>query len=173
MTRPIAGPDPGLFGRLTPSDSGRDPGQVIRTYLFQADAAHTRRVLAEVARLIAAAMGPDLAARTELVLAELINNVTEHGAVPIPDHPVAPIDPGRNGKTVIQLRIALHSDGPVCTLSDTGLAIPPACIEDRQCPIPANLPENGFGWPLVHKLTDRLHYVRDRGRNILSFRVPA
>ena len=73
---------------------------------------------------------------------------------------------------MIQLSIVLEAGGIHCTLSDTGLAIPQACISASHCPDPDALPENGFGWPLIRLLVEQLRYVREGGRNVLSFRIP-
>lgn len=147
------------------------PGSTVHSHLFRADPLVTRHVLAEVAALITPAMGPDLAARAELVLAEMINNVAQHGVPTGPDGDRAPA--GQDRRTAIRLCIALAPHGPVCILADRGQAIPRACIEAPPAPVPASLPESGFGWGLIRQLTDQLCYARDGGRNILFFRIPA
>lgn len=163
------------YSRAAPADgiAGGDAGgdRVMHTRLFRADMTRNRQILLEVTGLITPAMGGDLADRAELVLAELLNNIAKHGVIPLPDQQDHAPSPGPVG-AVIQLCLVLETGGIHCTLSDTGLAIPQACISASRCPDPDMLPENGFGWPLIRLLVDRLCYVRKGGRNILSFRIP-
>ena len=50
-------------------------------------------------------------------------------------------------------------------------AVPTAKAANLNTEIDA-LPEGGFGWYLIHSLTQDLDYQRDEEWNCLSFRVP-
>jgi serine/threonine-protein kinase RsbW len=105
----------------------------------------------------------DVAGSLELVLAETLNNIVEHGYA------------GReNG--VISLTIVREGPGLICSVCDDGSPVPEACLAAPQLPATdvatAALPEGGFGWFLIRDLTRDLGYRRERGRNTLAFRVP-
>lgn len=114
----------------------------------------------------AAAACPDLTGRAETVLAEVLNNIAEHGAAD-----------GVAGW------VELH-----CVLIETGLRV---VITDQGRPIPrhlllppvvtgpapadlglAELPEGGFGWMLIRELTRNLTCESDSLGNRLGFLVP-
>lgn len=105
-------------------------------------------------------LSDDDASTVELVLAEVLNNVTEHAYVGVPD--------GRIELQVRQSRTGLH-----CTIIDDGAPMP-----ETRLPLPRNpepqrradlLQEGGFGWFLIHELAHDLHYRRDGARNRLDF----
>lgn len=141
---------------------GTDPpavadGPPLFARVFRARVPEIRRVLITVGRSLAPA-GPDLANRTELVLAELLSNIQRHGGVKGP------------------ARVALRLFGPEAGLRaeviDDGRPLPADCLVAPEPPVPVSLPESGFGWPLVHLLVTDLHYRRGEGYNVLRFRVP-
>lgn len=96
----------------------------------------------------------------EIVLAEALNNIVEHayGAARI----ARPIDiMCRQGERALDIRI-----------TDGGRPMPDDCPPNRGAeptPIPQ---ENGFGWMLIHTLTDDVSYSRRRGKNHLAMRLP-
>ncbi len=101
---------------------------------------------------------------TQIILAEVLNNVVEHAYGFVPGHPM-----------VLSLRFGL--DGIACEIRDEGKPMPwgglPAGIMpmvDREKP--EELPEGGFGWALVRDLTCDLRYSREQGCNRLTFVVP-
>lgn len=100
---------------------------------------------------------PDLA---ELVLAEVLNNVVEHASAEA------------SGR-VIAVELWSGPAGLYCRITDDGRPMPGACPPAAPLPEPRALPEGGFGWPLIHQLTEDLRYSRNQGVNVLSFRVPA
>lgn len=109
-------------------------------------------------------IGADAMGRLELVLAEVMNNVSEHGG-------------GQSAKAtvpLIHLCIVSHDCGLACALTDDGNRLPAECFLPRSLPqLPGNeLPEGGFGWYLVHHLTQELCYYREDTRNFLAFRIP-
>lgn len=114
------------------------------------------------ALLIALAEGPELAGLSEderdctlLVLAEVLNNVVEHGYGGDPGW--IGVIPGlqRNGRDWRIVDRALHPPPSACL----GAAMPEVAAE------------GGFGWPLIRALTDRLELRRRGGFNVVTVQV--
>ena len=96
----------------------------------------------------------------EIVLAEVLNNIVEHAY-------------GRSGKGPIA--IGCHAkDGRLdISITDKGQSMPRNCLTPLQKPQTDDLPpENGFGWTLIHALTDEVIYRRSEDRNHLELRLP-
>lgn len=117
------------------------------------------RLMAALAPL---GLTPDCRDTVELVLAEVLNNIVEHAYADAP------------GPIEVELSLAGGTLG--CVVCDHGRPMPdgtpppgrPALID-----VPLeDLPEGGFGWYLIRSLTRDLAYVRLRGCNRLSFRIP-
>lgn len=98
---------------------------------------------------------------TELVLAEVLNNIVEHAY----GEAVGPID----------LRISTGAGGLFCVIRDRGVALP-----DGKMPMGQamgdftgleDLPEGGFGWFLIRELARDLLYRRIGNENQFSFRI--
>lgn len=90
----------------------------------------------------------------------MTNNIVEHAYQNIGGKP-------------IDLRVSHHQFGVKFEFVDHGLAIPngeiPAAMpQDIDCPV-ADLPEGGFGWPLIHRLASGLEYRRVGDENHLRF----
>lgn len=127
---------------------------------FQSGELATREALqAVVSDLYGRALGGELVGSVELVLAEILNNIAEHAYA---DRAPGPID----------LRMVISGGTLRVEIIDQGLPLP-----DTGIPGPANanlpsdtadLPEGGFGWFLIHELTESLQYRRDAGRNRLT-----
>ncbi|PRY20906.1 serine/threonine-protein kinase RsbW [Aliiruegeria haliotis] len=97
---------------------------------------------------------------TEVVLAELMNNVVEHAYL------------GQPGRSIC-LRVDILDDSLSCHVVDDGLALPglappPVHRHDFNVDL-EDLPEGGFGWTLIQDLTCELGYVRSNGQNHVSF----
>ncbi len=145
--------------------SGRLPrGEERALYLrrFGAGDRSTRIVLADLVAVLAeAGVGADDLANVEIVLAEALNNVSEH-AYP-------------QGAGPVELSVAIGPSGLKCTISDHGQPMPdgraPKGGEPRIEP-PDHLPEGGFGWHIIRCLTSDLRYARHEDRNSLSMLVP-
>jgi serine/threonine-protein kinase RsbW len=99
----------------------------------------------------------------ELVLAEVMNNIVEHAYA-------------GQSNGVIQLTIKEGSSSLLVEVKDMGLPLP-----DNALPVPhlpdtaadhASLPEGGFGWALIHGMTENLSYARQCGQNRLAFSIP-
>ena len=104
---------------------------------------------------------PDLAARVELVAAELCNNIAEHGF---------------RGRAAGELRLKARFASPdlYLEISDNGTPPPRALLQGQTLPsldvACADLPEGGFGWFLIHSETDALRFEQNQNRNHLSLR---
>ena len=102
-------------------------------------------------------------ATTEIVLAEVLNNIVEHGYQ------------GTAGP--VELRVWADSAGLTFVVIDAGAPLPggqPPARDARCLPDdPDALPESGFGWHLIHSLTEGLEYETQLGSNRLRGRVPA
>lgn len=130
---------------------------------FSASPGQTRAILADVlAGLACVGIDPDSCGDVEIVLAEAINNVVEHAY-------------GGNGGTV-ELELWLRDDGLHCEIGDWGIGMPDSALPLARLPaLDAGfdrVPEGGFGWALIHRLTTDLSYARSKGRNCLRFRIP-
>ena len=109
-------------------------------------------------------IGADDASALELVLAEVCNNIVEHA--------YRGIEGGRIG-----VSFSVSDEVMDCCVTDRGLpmpgsrlpeGVPPELIGDGD---PDQLPEGGFGWFLIHDLTEALSYVRHDGQNELRFTI--
>ncbi|RPE64862.1 serine/threonine-protein kinase RsbW [Pacificibacter maritimus] len=98
----------------------------------------------------------------EIVLAEVLNNIVEHA-----------YSDGEVG--LIETQLDFDGKYLWCTTIDSGRPMPNGKLpegaqKDLNCNL-EDLPEGGFGWYLIHKLTEDLHYGRDQGRNMVTFRL--
>lgn len=132
-----------------------------------------RDTLTDIRRRFAADIDADALGRLELVLAEVMNNVTEHG---MGDTPQGEATGKRAGKGIplIHLCIVRHEGGLSCAITDDGVSLPEGCLLPRGLPDGGgqDMPEGGFGWFLIQDLTQELCYYREERRNFLAFRVP-
>lgn len=114
----------------------------------------------------AAEVCPDVMGRAEIVLAEVLNNITEHAC--------------RDGVAVwIDLCCDLTEAGLRIVVTDQGPPLPRHLLHPSPQPAAApcdlglpDLPEGGFGWPMIRALTRDLCFQRAAAGNRLSFLVP-
>lgn len=133
---------------------------VVFTRSFRATKQTVRESLIALNDRVNRHVGSDLMSRTELVLAELLNNVAQHGR------------PRANGpQPMVHMSVVAQPDGLACSVSDDGGLLPSVCLSPR-APDPANYPEGGFGWFLIDHLTQSLVYFRENDRNFVAFTVP-
>lgn len=130
------------------------------TRSFRADADAVRDTLITLGARLQPHVTTDLMGRSELVLAELLNNIAQHGR---PDADVQ--------RPLVHLSVVAQADGLSCSVSDDGGILPKICLES-QLPEPASYPEGGFGWFLIGHLTQSLAYFREEDRNYVAFTVP-
>ncbi len=100
----------------------------------------------------------DCRGAVEIVLAEVLNNITEHAYAA---HP---------GK--IELWITSHVTFLFVRVVDSGLSMPGGEMPGGALSLATeiqDLPEGGFGWFLIRTLTHELAYLREGDRNTLSF----
>ncbi len=104
----------------------------------------------------------DEAANLQLLLAEVLNNVSEHA---YPDDPTG----------LVELHLRREERNLVCRVVDTGRPMPADALPGARLPDFGNstddLPEGGFGWFLIHTLARDLQYRRRDGRNVLTFEM--
>ena len=98
----------------------------------------------------------------EIVLAEVLNNITEHAY--------------RGSSGPVELCMMLTTGALDCTLRDRGKPMPGGVppegkVPQPDCPFEA-LPEGGFGWFIIHHLTRDLTLKSQDGWNVLSFALP-
>lgn len=113
----------------------------------------------------------DQRATVEVVMAEVLNNVAEHAYA------------GGPGKITVTLR--LEGAGLSCQVTDEGTPMPAGRLPEGKHPVQrasevdsfanlplADLPEGGFGWHMIRRLTEGLLYSRIGGQNRLRFVIP-
>lgn len=108
-------------------------------------------------------LGADQAQTVELLLAEALNNVSEHAYA------------GHGGRVFLHVALCPATRAVQCTVCDRGGAMPggaaPAGAEPALDVACDSLPEGGFGWFLIRTLAVGLRYRRRSGVNWLRFRV--
>lgn len=132
------------------------------TYQFccNATALDVRQVLIDLrAVLNTQSISDDLRSNVEIAVAEGLNNIVEHALCDAQD-------------AQIQIEMCIDSAQIFLLLQDPGAPLPGSLLSEA---LPADLdvpclelPEGGFGWDLIHMLTDRLDYSRINGKNRLK-----
>ena len=129
------------------------------------DEREIRRAVERITRH-AAALSDDTAAlgAVQIVLAEVLNNVAEHAYA------------RQSVDGTIRITCTVTPGAFRFTVLDEGREMPTAALEKGPRPAPRDahedLPEGGFGWPLIRSLSTNLSYARRRGRNCLRFEIP-
>ena len=126
---------------------------------FQASESTTREALIAVTgKLRARGVDQGALESLELVLAEILNNITEHAYA------------GDGGS--IDLSVIVAAEGLRCRVADQGRRAPESVLAAQTLPEAADLPEGGWGWYLVNSLSEGLSYQQENGWNILRLTVP-
>lgn len=136
-------------------------------YQFVADPLSVRYALRAAMARFLRQMTETEAGTLELILAEVLNNIVEHGYE-------------NSGEGSITLSIVRDRRGMNCAVSDDGTALPLECLLHSESegagghvrPDPGKLPEGGFGWFLIRDLAEELGYRHENGHNLLAFRLP-
>ena len=142
----------------------RNPGACFQIKLRATQLSVRAALRAALARY-ARQMTEDEAGLMEIVLAELMNNIVKHA--------YAAGDPGE-----IQLRIQQRRGMLACRVEDQGAEMPDGVLPARNAPRFAadshymDVPEGGFGWCLIHDLSQNLSYVRIGDTNRVDFSLP-
>lgn len=148
--------------------------------VLRADPLSVRQTLADLRRSMGDSAG-DMLDRMELVLAEALNNVVEHGIGPLRESeasaceagPCGVVPRGAPAPRTVHLMVQPSQTGLTCTISDNGVVLPGHCLAPRGLPShDRGLPEGGFGWYLIQDLVSELHYARQGDRNCLTFTIP-
>lgn len=144
--------------------------------VLRADPLSVRHTLAELCRRLGPACPADALGRLELVLAEVLNNIVEHG-IGISREAESVLAEARAAGVAraraVHMLVSLEADGLRCVIADTGVLLPGECLAPRSLPrCEPELPEGGFGWYLIQDLVRDLSYSRTGGRNYLAFTLP-
>ena len=105
----------------------------------------------------ACGLDSEVMSTVELVVAEVINNITEHAY------------PGVNGPILLQVQF--EPDSVVCMFTDSGAPFARGAPPDGKLIPPLALPEGGFGWHIIRALSTDLDYERSGSTNRLRLRI--
>lgn len=153
--------------------------------VFRADNSAIRSALVELKGRFRPYADDDVIGRLELALAEVLNNICEHGIEIMSISTSADYSDPSEMRDVptVHLCVIRQDAGLICAVTDDGVPLPDSClqasdfqIERRALPLDASLiaelPEGGFGWSLIQGLTHSIRYIREDRRNVLAFTVP-
>ncbi|WP_099825768.1 ATP-binding protein [Oceaniglobus indicus] len=152
----------GRTGRAETSPPAHQKSVELRL-VFPCDKMNVRAALQNtMAGLGAMHLSDDDRSTIELVLAEVLNNVSKHA---YRDEP----------QGLIELHLSQNTSGLRCRVVDRGdpmpgMHLPPGPLPESHCAT-KDQPEGGFGWYLIHHLSRELNYMRDGNRNMLTFRI--
>jgi serine/threonine-protein kinase RsbW len=163
---------------LDAEETGTPWGFAVRDRLtrqFRSSDRETRAALADLCgQLALRGLDEDDLGTLELILAEALNNVTEHAYGPEGGPvEVSLILLGRGGGDT-----DVGSSGPngriLCEVRDYGRPMPPGGPPGPGLPLiapPDHLPEGGFGWHIIRCLVSQLSYERLGNSNRLRMAV--
>lgn len=117
------------------------------------------RMLDGVSDAIDATRGASRSASVRIVLAEVLNNIVEHGYRGMPPGSVA-------------VCAGLYPWGVCLEIRDWGRAYPGHELPGGHMPDPKLLQDGGYGWFLIRSLARDISYDRSRGCNHLRLNVP-
>lgn len=129
----------------------------------EATALIVRHLVGELAdHLTLAALPATEISSVQIVVAEVLNNITEHA---YPDQ-----HPGS-----FNLHVRVTRDQIVAVVSDHGERVPDCVLFSHPLADPggdaADLPEGGFGWSLIHVLSARIRHRYVDGQNWLAIAI--
>lgn len=141
--------------------------------VLRADPLSVRHALTDLCRRFGPYCPVDALGRLELVLAEVLNNIVEHGIGVTREAFAVMAEAEAVGVArarAVHLLVRLEPEGLRCVITDTGVLLPSDCLAPRSLPeAQPELPEGGFGWYLIQDLVTDLTYSRSGGRNYLAF----
>jgi serine/threonine-protein kinase RsbW len=140
-----------------------DPTALINTS-FRATDLHVRWAVSHaVDKLCASRVATDFLFSVEIALAEILNNIVEHGY-------------RGSGEGDIKLNISLVDDRIRIETIDHGIEMPgleaPHPTEPNLDVARNDLPEGNFGWYMIRELSEDLEYKRINKQNHLSMFIP-
>ncbi len=123
-----------------------------------------RHALSQVTKTLQDAhVGQESVGTVEIVIAEALNNVLEHAYA-------------ETGPVKIDLSLSAVNQNIIVAITDTGAPMPNLTLpEGKQANLDVatqDLPEGGFGWFLIHEMTEALTYQRHESCNILTLNIP-
>ena len=160
---------------VVPADGGAARAAALLPFhrVLTADPLSVRHTLSDLSDHLHPAFPEDARARLELVLAEVLNNIVEHGISGSRDAAIA-ADVVEDAPRVVHLLVCAAGRRLRCVITDSGMLLPQDCLAPRNLPgCKPELPEGGFGWYLIQDLVTDLSYSRMAGRNYLTFTLPA
>lgn len=105
----------------------------------------------------------DTVGTVQIVLAEILNNIVEHGKL-------------EQAQDAISTSLDLLGGALICEVRDKGCPFPGARLPSGKLrtleELERDLPEGGFGWSLIRMLTEGLEYNREDGGNCVRFMIP-
>ena len=127
---------------------------------FDGGAEGVRQALVSLRHWLVQAGCPEpVCGKIELALAEVLNNIIEHAYLGDP-------------AGWVQFVVEIQTESIACHVADAGIGLPEGQIPKPNPPKTAvavgQLPEGGFGWFLIHSLTENLSYRREDGINHLD-----
>jgi len=160
------------MSRVTPAQGGIPRPEPMFHRILDANPAAVQQALIDLRGRFEGAVAEDALARMELVVAEILNNIAQHGTG-LGKEPAA--DASRRAPVTVHIAITRHAGGLACAISDDGPPLPPGCLVDQDQPSSpdvAALRAGGFGWVIIRDLARSLFYFRERSRNVLCFNIP-
>lgn len=148
----------------TQRNTGLGTGRAGYSVVVDSDAFGVRKVLLDLAGFAARlGVAKDDLASVQLVLAEVLNNIVEHACRDTRD-------------ATIRVSCRFGPTDVAVAVMDNGRPLQggkaPDSVLSRQHDTIESLPEGGFGWFIIRRLTQDLSYRRRTGRNYLMFTIP-
>lgn len=140
-----------------------DLGQQHISMSFTADPLSVRAALEQILdALIAYGFSDEDRGVSELVLAEVMNNIVEHAYK-------------EKNEGDIQVALQILGKSLICHISDQGVPMPDNALPklhhaDLTCER-EDLPEGGWGWMMIHELAENLTYKREDESNHVRFKL--
>ena len=147
---------------LPPNRSHPPRGEPMFHRILDADTTAVQQALMDVRARFEGTVPDDALARTELVLAEVLNNIAQHGTgtgkEPLPGGP-----PRRT--VTIHLTVTRHAGGLACAVTDDGPPLPTDCLAEpdhlpspelsaaKRCAVPRLLVGSNATHPMPSKRT--------------------
>lgn len=131
---------------------------------FSSDLLTVRKTLGQVrSQASSMQLDPDDQGNIEIVLAEILNNISEHACA---------------GRTDGVIELSLQKSGQLMLIEtrDNGREMPQGRLPSGQAldtsVATEQLPEGGFGWFLIFEMSKSVRYWRDADHNHLAVSLP-